>query len=607
MKARAAVTLIFLLIIGGAPARAEGRAVGVVEVFERGGHFGTLTRTASGVSLVKPNPAREAVDRWGASAEAFAQKFTVSRGGNGTEAFMARRVYEDPLGQVHVRLSQRIAGVPVVGSEVIVHADIRTGEVFGVNGRFAIDRGLPRAPRVSGSEAVAASVSEYRLHAVRVEGTPDLTYFVDEHAAIRLAWTTLIAYLSANGAEVDRIYADALTGTAIARHPQVRRAGERKTYDCGNRTYKCLLVYGMGADGWYWTSPPGSKAAAAHENAGTAYDYFLARHGRNSLDAGGMVVEQLISFDVESNRDVGWYPPGTYDAIAYGDGVGFYYPEPVRSLDIVAHEYTHGVIYYEATLPYENEQGSIDEGLADVFAVAVDAYRDGAPDWWIAEDVYSPGTLGDAMRYLNDPALQNTYRDYYPNRRRNETHPNAGITGLAFYLLSIGGTHPRRPSPVVAGVGLTAAEHIFYRALATYMTRNTNFRMLRQYTLWAAADLHGIASATYTSVNDAWAAVGNHWDEQVGSLSAGASWISPSYTATTEDLHTGQLSGPGGANFDLFLERWTGSAWVTNRSATTTTGTTELIEAFPLPGMFRWRVTAASGSGSYTFHWNHPL
>nr|WP_308167771.1 trypsin-like serine protease [Catellatospora tritici] len=50
-----------------------------------------------------------------------------------------------------------------------------------------------------------------------------------------------------------------------------------------------------------------------------------------------------------------------------------------------------------------------------------------------------------------------------------------------------------------------------------------------------------------------------------GSLSSGASAYQPDnsyYTSTVSGTHRGCLVGPAGTDFDLYLQKWNGSAWV---------------------------------------------
>jgi len=586
--------------------RAERRSGGTINTYEFGGDLGTMRKVQSGVPRATTNAATIARDRWSNGAETFILGYAARRGASGTESFTTRRAFEDKLGQAHVRLSQSIAGLPVVGAELIVHADAKSGKVIGVNGRFAVDVNLPREPRVSAGDAIAAAVAEYAITGARVQGAPELTYIVDAKDDVRLAWTNLVAYQSEEGDELDRIYADAISGEAIARHPQVRRAKNRETYNCGNQTVwaNCTLMFGEGG------SSADTTAMAAYNNAGIAYDYFSNTHGRDSLDDAGKTIKQGVHFGSNFNN-AGWTPAGTYTAIAYGDGNGTLYSPFPFSLDVVGHEFGHGVVHYSAGLPYSGESGSIDEALADIFGASIEAYSDGSVNadvWKIADEVYTPGTAGDALRYLNDPATKANHTDYYPTRSFNsDLHRNAGIPGLAYYLLVQGGQHPRGTTTFfVSAQGIAKAEDIFYRALNTYMISTTNFRDLRTHTLQAATDLYGLYSAPYNAMWNAWSAVGNFWDSRVSSLSpAGSSWTSASFSPISTGWHTGQLYGPGGANFDLYLETWNGSAWVT--AASSTTGSTnEVIAHNAVAGQYRWRVYAASGTGNYSFFWNRP-
>jgi hypothetical protein len=86
-------------------------------------------------------------------------------------------------------------------------------------------------------------------------------------------------------------------------------------------------------------------------------------------------------------------------------------------------------------------------------------------------------------------------------------HTNSGIANQAYFLLAAGGTN-RVSSIAVTGIGTSAAERIYYRALTTYMTSGTNFAAARTATINAANDLFGAASTQATAVAQSWCAVG---------------------------------------------------------------------------------------------------
>jgi vibriolysin len=277
---------------------------------------------------------------------------------------------------------------------------------------------------------------------------------------------------------------------------------------------------------------------------------------------------------------------------------------------VVAHEYTHAITHFTAQIPVIREPGAVNESTSDIFAAATQAYTAGSitsATWKIAEDVYTPGIGGDALRHLNDPAINPGHQDYYPARVLNaETHHNAGPMNLAFYLLVTGGQHPRGDTTIVVpSIGMSAAEKIFYRGLHYYANSKTNYRLMREHTLTAAADLYGANSTQQNAVRDAWSAVGSDWTTATAVLSLGQSFAYPSYTTTAAGVHTGQLEGPAGTNFNLYFERWDGSAWVlvTRQLGATST---ELIESTRPAGTYRWRITCAEGSGTSTLHTNTP-
>jgi serine protease len=94
-----------------------------------------------------------------------------------------------------------------------------------------------------------------------------------------------------------------------------------------------------------------------------------------------------------------------------------------------------------------------------------------------------------------------------------------------------------------------------------------------------------------------------------GSLSAtGASAYQPSssgYSATTSGSHTGKLTGPSSADFDLYLQKWNGSSWaIVARGESSTSA--ENVTYSGTSGSYRWRVYSYSGSGSYTLCTTRP-
>jgi len=70
------------------------------------------------------------------------------------------------------------------------------------------------------------------------------------------------------------------------------------------------------------------------------------------------------------------------------------------------------------------------------------------------------------------------------------------------------------------------------------------------------------------------------------------------YYSSTSGSHTASLSGPGNADFDLYLQKWNGSAWA-NVGSSESSSSTESISYNGTSGYYRWRVYSYNGSGSF--------
>ncbi len=424
---------------------------------------------------------------------------------------MVYRSRQDALGKLHVRTRQTLHGLPVVGAELVLHADAATGEVYAVNGRFIPDPGLPVEAGLDPEKAlVTAYITGGIQHPKLLEG-PELTWVVDSAAhELHLAWSVLVAYEDAEGEpQTDRVFADANLGGLVDRHPQVHSVRTRETYDTGNSKNLpgTLAINESGT-----TTSTDTVLQTIHNNTGTVYNYYSTRFGRDSLNNAGMTLISTGHYDSSYNNAF-W----NGSQMVYGDGDGTRFSPLGGALDVVGHELTHGLTSFESALVYQNESGALNESLSDVFGAAIEAWNDGgvsADTWKLGEDVYTPATAGDALRYMNNPTQDGASKDYYPERftgtaDNGGVHYNSGISNLAFQRLVAGGGHPRYKNHLsVSGIGMSAAEAIFYRAQTDYLTSTSDFQAMRNATLQAATDLFGANSSQRDSVNLAWCLVG---------------------------------------------------------------------------------------------------
>ena len=451
------------------------------------------------------------------------------------DSFDVRRVAPEEDGPVNVRLRQRYRNLLVEGSELIVHIEGAT--VVGINGRFTPDISVGSTPTLSGAAALGIARRSLSSGAVSELSDPELTVFVTPDRVPHLAWKQKVTYVNAEGLQREWIFADARGGELLGRHSLIQAAKFRQIYD-GNQD--CLqflnqlpgdLLFEEGVSGAQWIAADDS-AKGAYTGTGKTYDFYKNVFNRKSFDGADSPLVSSVHFEFAggngcSPNNAVWI--GDAAQMAYGDGDGATFGLLATSLDVTAHELTHGVTQFEADLVYNGESGALNEALSDILGESADYFFNGSTDWKIGEDVYTPGTVGDALRYMNNPSLDDpqvsnaapcnyvSSRDYYPDRYLGScdnggVHFNSGIANLAFHLMSAGGSHPQgKTSVVVPAIGIEQARHIWYRALKDYMTPTTSFAEARKATVDAAKKLYAckaVNPAIVDAVNDAWDAVG---------------------------------------------------------------------------------------------------
>lgn len=421
-----------------------------------------------------------------------------------------RLVHIDDLGQAHTRVTQLVDDIPVFGGELIVHLG-KDGSVLSVTDGLIRDVAVDTTPDIESDEAIDRAVTEHGGWA-RLTGKPSADLRVLKHeGTAHLTYRIKLGLLEGEeGPSMPVVFVSARTGEVVWQYDNLETARNRNTYNTNHSTSLPGSLVRNEASG----ASADAVLNMAHDNAGTTYDYYFAQHNRDSYNGSGATLTSTVHY---SNNYVNAFWNGTQ--MVYGDGNGTD-ASALTVLDVVAHELTHAVTEYSSNLIYSNESGGLNEAMSDIFGASIEAYKDGAVSadtWKIGEDCWTPGTAGDALRYMNDPALDGGSLDYYPNYTAGvDVHYSSGIPNLAFYLMTAGGTHPRgKTSNVVPALdsasstnSISKAAKIFYRANTVYLTASSGFDAARAATVSAATDLYGAGSAEVASVSAAWTAVG---------------------------------------------------------------------------------------------------
>ncbi|WP_224365273.1 M4 family metallopeptidase [Hyalangium versicolor] len=459
------------------------------------GHLGTASASARGLA---------AADVKATVKAALASIAPVYR--LHTEDLVFQRMTVDEQGHQHLRFSQLKNGFPVIGGELLLHVD-PDGVVYAANGsaRDSLQPSLPLVqPRIS-AEAAARGALEATSASNREARAERLVYVRDVSDQLVLAHEVRVQGLLADDTPVDdRVYVNANTSAVELRAPRIFNAKNRKVYSGNNRT--TLPGTLRRSEGGAATGD--TNVDGTYDVLGTVYECFKAVFGIDSYNNAGAV---LISTTHYSTNYVNAYWNGTQ--MVCGDGDGANSSALCKDLDVVAHELYHAVTESTSNLTYAGESGGLNESFSDAAAAICESWTRGfvLPDpdiWKIGEDVWTPATPGDALRYMDDPVRDGISLDYYPNYNGNtDVHYSSGISNLAFALLAKGGTHPRgKTSVVVPGIGVEKAAHIWHWANANIFTASTNFAQAKTYTEQSALQLYGQTEAN--AVSAAWQAVG---------------------------------------------------------------------------------------------------
>ncbi|HEY2221385.1 M4 family metallopeptidase [Actinomycetospora sp.] len=251
---------------------------------------------------------------------------------------------------------------------------------------------------------------------------------------------------------------------------------------------------------------------AAFDGLGATRDFYLNVLKRDSIDGKGMRLNGYVHYGTAFNNAF-W----DGQEMVFGDGDGRLFSDFTGSLDVIAHELTHGVTEHTAALEYHNQSGALNESVSDVFGSVVKQWRLGETaaqaDWLIGADIFTPGVGADALRSMkapgtayNSPLLGKDPQparmsDYVqlPDTERGDfggVHTNSGIPNKAFFLVATG----------IGGNSWGAPAAIWYEALKA-SSATTTFQAFADTTYAKAGQLCGANSAEQQAVLAGWAGV----------------------------------------------------------------------------------------------------
>lgn len=258
--------------------------------------------------------------------------------------------------------------------------------------------------------------------------------------------------------------------------------------------------------------PTGDEAVdEAHHHSGLAWDLFAEVFDRRSVDGEGTPLAVTVHF----GRD---YDNAFWDGtqLVFGDGDGQVFDRFTKPLDVMAHEFTHGVTQFTAGLTYQGQPGALNESVSDVFASIVKQRVLGQgveeADWLIGVGLFLPDVQATALRSMLDPGTayddprlgrdpQVGTMDAYVETDEDSggVHINSGIPNRAFALAA----------RAIGGNSWERAGQVWYAALTGGgVTPSTDFPGFAVATVAAAARLFPDDPSVSEHVSQAWQEVG---------------------------------------------------------------------------------------------------
>ena len=462
---------------------------------------------------------------------------------------------QDRNGTRHVRYQQTFRGVPIFGEQVVVSEDA-SGNVRTLFGRMVTDLAaeLPAtAPRLAQAQAMAIAKRATLGNRIAANESNRRMIFVDDGGRAHMAYVVSFFADSAGGGSPTRpvVIVDANSGRVIKQWDALAHAlvgtgpgGNTKT---GQYEYGTNFGFNDVAQSGTSCTMTNTNVKTVNLNHGTsgstAFAYTCPRNTVKTINGAysplndahyfGNVVFNMynaylgippLTFQLQmrvhySNSYENAFWNGT--AMTFGDGASTFYP--LVSLDVSAHEVSHGFTEQNSNLTYSGQSGGINEAYSDMAGEAAEFYMLGSNDFLVGAQIFK-GT--GALRYMANPPQDGSSIGHAADFTSGmDVHHSSGVYNKAFYLLA---TKP--------GWDTRKAFQVFARANDLYWTASTNFNQGACGVRTATADLGFVVAdvdAAFSTVGVTCPTGGNA--PPVANFTASPSGLTVAFTDTSTD------------------------------------------------------------------------
>ena len=219
-----------------------------------------------------------------------------------------------------------------------------------------------------------------------------------------------------------------------------------------------------------------------YDYAGMTYNFYKEVFNRNSLDNKGIQLDLVVHYGEN-------YANSFWDGakLVCGDGDGQTFQRFTQSIDIIGHELTHGILYYDINPDFYGQSGELAEHFCDVFGCLIKQYHHKETveqaNWLVGEGIFAPQINANAIRSIKAPGT--AYNDtilgkdpqvahmnnYKHSKSESNTNMfiNSGIPNRAFYLVAL----------ELGGYAWEKAGSIWYKAFTEMLGKKSTFQDAR--------------------------------------------------------------------------------------------------------------------------------
>lgn len=447
---------------------------------------------------------------------------------------------KDTGNMVHYFYEELYKGIKVEGTRYTLH--YKDNILISMNGNFRTISNLNTDATITKNEAIRIAYDHENLLQYIENSDSDVIDNINHNIVIYIKEKPLLVYkifVYATSPFISKyVYVDAHNGNVVGSFNTIRHdvaIGKAETLYARTREINTSLTpqgftlndtnrnvltrnkngYNYFDDDNYWSKSEWNNSSMdiaaldVHWGVEKTYDYYLKKFNRNSYDNKGGIINCFVNIDEENAAWVVETQSLYFGRTTNTSNVIL----PLTSLDVVSHEFTHGVTQYTSDLDYQGESGALNEGFSDIFAVCVE-------NWAMPEKRSKCFVIGDDfidtkfIRSISNPSCK-----YYKGEGWIDTnnvafdyggvHTNSGVLSYWFYLLVHGGdglNGGRYYS--VQPISFQKAEQLCYTLLTSYLTSNSNYSDAVLCSVRASIALFGDNSFEHRQVLNAWYAVG---------------------------------------------------------------------------------------------------